>query len=337
MKPIHDKVLLAIETSCDETAAAVIGKNEYTVYSSAVASQIPLHAQWGGVVPAVASQQHVLAMNQVVRSALEEAELSPEDLEAVAVTVGPGLPGSLAVGISAAKALALGWSKPIVPVNHLMGHLFSAQLNGAVIEFPAVYLLVSGGHCMLFYAKEPGKYKLLGTTKDDSVGEAYDKVARELGFPYPGGPKLDRLAPSGKAVYPLPRPMLNSGYDFSFSGLKSSVRRVLDQEKEIDTADLTCSFVTACMEVLTTKLKRACDEYSPENAVVVGGVSASPILRELLSNDALGDTRVVFPSLKYATDNAAMIGAAGWWEYIHNGPSADTFAMMPRLALSTID
>lgn len=329
------QVLLSIESSCDETAAAVIG-SDFRVYSSVVASQIPLHAKWGGVVPAVASRQHVAAMNGVVREALDNAGVQPTDLVAVAVTVGPGLPGSLAVGVSAAKALALGWCKPLVAVNHLEGHLFSAELDGAQIEFPAVYLLVSGGHCMLIYASERGKYKLLGTTKDDSVGEAYDKVARELGFEYPGGPVIDRLAPKGKDRYTLPRPILERGYDFSFSGLKSAVRRVLDQ-RDIVTEDIAASFVGACMDVLTTKLKKAVKEYGPRSAIVVGGVSASPVLRNMLSGDALGTTKVVFPNLKYSTDNAAMIGAAGWWQFTNNGPCADDINMIPRLSLSTDD
>ena len=333
----NKQVILSIETSCDETAAAIVG-SDFKVYSSVVASQISKHAEWGGVVPAIASREHIVAMNGVVTAALDAAGVKPVDLAAVAVTAGPGLPGSLAVGIAAAKALALGWSKPLVAVNHLEGHLFSAELDDNPIEFPAVYLLVSGGHCMLVYASERGKYKLLGTTKDDSVGEAYDKVARELGLGYPGGPVIDRMALTGKESYILPRPMLHSGYDFSFSGLKSAVRRVIDQESgNIVTEDIAASFVAACMEVLTTKLKKAVKEYAPRSAVVVGGVSASPVLRKLLSEDAFGTTKVVFPSLKYSTDNAAMIGAAGWWQLTHNGPSADDIGMMPRLSLPIND
>jgi N6-L-threonylcarbamoyladenine synthase len=328
---LNERVLLSIETSCDETAAAIIGE-EFTVVSSVVSTQIPLHAKWGGVIPGIASRQHVLAMNGVIREAMESAGVKPDDLTAVAVTIGPGLPGSLAAGVSAAKALALAWSKPLVGVNHLEGHLFSAELNGEKIEFPAVYLLVSGGHCMLIYAAERGKYRLLGTTKDDSVGEAYDKVARELGFEYPGGPVIDRLALTGKERYALPRPMLDSGYDFSFSGLKSAVRRVIDQG-DVVTEDVAASFVAASMEVLTTKLKRAVAEYHPKSAVVVGGVSKSPVLREQLGNGALGAAKIVFPSLKYSTDNAAMIGAAGWWQFLHNGQIDDHVGMIPRLSL----
>lgn len=329
-----EQILLSIETSCDETAAAVVGES-FQVYSSVVSSQIPIHAKCGGVVPGIASKQHVAAMNGVIRGAMDAAGVKHSDLAAIAVTAGPGLPGSLAAGIAAAKALALGWSKPLVAVNHLKGHLFSAELDGAQVEFPAVYLLVSGGHCMLVYAPERGSYQLLGASRDDSVGEAYDKVARELGFDYPGGPVIDRLAPQGKVSYILPRPMLGSGYDFSFSGLKSAVRRVIDQGN-IVVEDVAASFVAACMEVLTVKLKKAVEEYEPRNAVVVGGVSASPVLRSRLGGGALGKTKVVFPSLKYATDNAAMIGAAGWQKFIKKGPDSDHFGMMPRLSLSDV-
>ena len=326
------QVLLAIETSCDETAAAVIG-SDLEIYSSVVSTQIPLHAKWGGVIPGIASKQHVVAIDDVISKAMSDANVTPEELSAVAVTAGPGLPGSLAVGVVAAKTLALAWNKPLVAVNHLVGHIFSAELEGGQIEFPAVYLLVSGGHCMLIYAEDRGKYKLLGTTKDDSVGEAYDKVARELGFEYPGGPVIDRLAGIGKASYPLPRPILNSGYDFSFSGLKSAVRRVIDQG-DIVVEDVAASFVAASMEVLTTKLTKAVHEYSPRSAIIVGGVSKSPVLRSILNNSDLGETKVIFPSLKYSTDNAAMIGAAGWWQFTHYGASSDDIGVMPRLLLS---
>jgi N6-L-threonylcarbamoyladenine synthase len=326
-------MLLSIETSCDETAAAVVGA-DFTVHSSIVASQAGLHAEWGGVVPDVASRQHVAAINGVIRAALDTARVRPVDLQAVAVTVGPGLPASLSVGIAVAKALALGWSKPLVAVNHLEGHLFSAELDGNQIEFPAVYLLVSGGHCMLVLAAERGNYELLGTTRDDSVGEAYDKVARELGMSYPGGPVLDHMAPHGRERYALPRPMLDRGYEFSFSGLKSAVRREIERGTVV-TEDLVASFVAACMDVLTTKLMRAVKEYGPRSAVVVGGVSASPVLRERLGGEAMQGTKVVFPSLKYSTDNAAMIGAAGWWQLTRNGPTPETFGIAPHMTLPT--
>lgn len=329
------QILLAIESSCDETAAAIV-QDDFTVVSSVVSSQIALHAKWGGVVPGIASKQHVAAMNGVIKETLEKADVTPEDLSAVAVTVGPGLPGSLATGISAAKALCLAWSKPFIAVNHLEGHLFSAELDGAKVEFPAIYLLVSGGHCMIVYASERGKYKLLGTTRDDSVGEAYDKVARELGFEYPGGPIIDKLSLQGKDRYVLPRPMLDQGYDFSFSGLKSAVRREIDKGNIIK-EDIAASFVVASMDVLSTKLRKAVKEYDPCSVIVVGGVSKSPILRSKLTDGSFGKVKVVFPSLKYSTDNAAMIGAAGWWQFKTNGASSDNVPMMPNLSLPLAD
>lgn len=325
------QILLAIESSCDETAAAIV-QDDFTVVSSIVSSQIALHAKWGGVVPGIASKQHVVAMNGVIKEALEKANVTHKELSAVAVTVGPGLPGSLATGISAAKALCLAWSKPFVAVNHLEGHLFSAELDGAKVEFPAIYLLVSGGHCMIVYASERGRYKLLGTTRDDSVGEAYDKVARELGFEYPGGPIIDKLSLQGKDSYTFPRPMIERGYDFSFSGLKSAVRREINKGNIVK-EDIATSFVVASMDVLSTKLRKAVREYNPHSVIVVGGVSKSPILRSKLTEGALGNVNVIFPSLKYSTDNAAMIGAAGWWRFKTYGASADDIPMMPSLSL----
>ena len=325
------QVILAIESSCDETAAAVV-QDDFTVISSVVSTQIALHAKWGGVVPGIASKQHVIAMNSVIKEALVKANVTPEELSAVAVTVGPGLPGSLATGVSAAKALCLAWSKPFVAVNHLEGHLFSAELDGANIEFPAVYLLVSGGHCMIVYASERGKYKLLGTTLDDSVGEAYDKVAKELGFEYPGGPIIDKLSLEGKDTYNFPRPIIDKGYDFSFSGLKSAVRREIDKGNIIK-ENIATSFVVASMDILSTKLRKAVKEYNPKSVIVVGGVSKSPILRSKLTDGSLGKVNVIFPSLKYSTDNAAMIGAAGLWQFKNKGASSDDISMMPGLSL----
>lgn len=324
-------VLLAIESSCDETAAAVV-QDDFTVVSSVISSQIAIHAKWGGVVPGIASKQHVVAMNGVIKEALEKADAAPRELSAVAVTAGPGLPGCLASGISAAKALCVAWRKPFIAVNHLEGHLFSAELDGAKVEFPAVYLLVSGGHCMLVYAPERGNYRLLGTTRDDSVGEAYDKVARELGFEYPGGPIVDKLSLQGKDAYALPRPMMERGYDFSFSGLKSAVRREIDKGNIVK-EDIAASFVAASMDVLSAKVHKAVMEYEPQSVVVVGGVSKSPVLRSKLTDGSLGDANVIFPSLKYSTDNAAMIGAAGWWQFKTYGASAEDITMMPGLSL----
>ncbi|HXY27652.1 MAG TPA: tRNA (adenosine(37)-N6)-threonylcarbamoyltransferase complex transferase subunit TsaD, partial [Acidimicrobiales bacterium] len=236
--------LLAIETSCDETAAAVVDES-LVVRSSVVASQVDLHAAFGGVVPELASRAHVETITPVVAGALDEAGVAGEDLSAVAVTRGPGLVGALLVGIATAKALALAWGVPLVGVNHLEGHLASVYLADAEVPFPQIALLVSGGHCMLTRATEPGRYELLGETVDDSIGEAYDKIARFLGLGYPGGPVLDRLAASGTDVLRFPRPMLGEGYTFSFSGLKTAVVNHVRADPTFSEAEVAASFVAA--------------------------------------------------------------------------------------------
>ena len=248
--------LLAIETSCDETAAAVVD-DSLSVRASVVASQIDLHADFGGVVPELASRSHLETITPIVERALHEAGLAGGDLTAVAVTSGPGLVGALLVGIATAKALALGWGIPVVGVNHLEGHLASVYLTDHEVPFPQIALLVSGGHCMLTRSTEPGRYELLGETVDDSIGEAYDKVARFLGLGYPGGPVLDRLAATGEDVLGFPRPMLADGYTFSFSGLKTAVVNYVRADPGFSETEVAASFVAACMDVLIAKLRRA--------------------------------------------------------------------------------
>ena len=303
--------LLAIETSCDETAAAVIG-DAYEVRSSVVASQIDLHAEFGGVVPELASRAHVELITPVVDQALADAGVTGPELAAVAVTSGPGLVGALLVGIATAKALALGWGVPVVSVNHLEGHLASVFLADPEVPFPQTALLVSGGHCLLTRARRPGVYELLGETVDDSIGEAYDKVARYLGLGYPGGPVLDRLAATGADVLAFPRPMLQDGYLFSFSGLKTAVVNYVRKEPAFDVADVAASFVGACMDVLCAKIRRALEEFGDPALAIVGGVAASPILRDRARDvaDEFG-SRLLIPPQSLATDNAAMIGIAG--------------------------
>ena len=324
--------ILAIETSCDETAAAVVAP-DFTVLSSVVRSQIESHRAFGGVVPEIASREHVRFVLPIVDEAMRGSGSSPADLAAIAVTQGPGLIGCLAVGLSTAKARSLAWAKPLVGVNHLEGHFFSAELEAEPIEYPAVVLLVSGGHTMLVHARARGVYRVLGQTRDDSVGEAYDKVARELGLGYPGGPAVDRLAKQGRDLYDLPRPMLREGLDFSFSGLKTAVRRLL-AERSYEVADVAASFAAACTDVLAGKLVRAIEEWQPRSAVVVGGVAASPIIRARLQVDIPPTgARLLLPPTKYATDNAAMIGAAGWWRLEHAGPSDAGMGPKPDLRL----
>jgi N6-L-threonylcarbamoyladenine synthase len=325
--------LLAIETSCDETAAAVVS-DTYEVCSSVVASQIDLHAAFGGVVPELASRAHVELITPVVARALADAGVSGPELEAVAVTSGPGLVGALLVGMATAKSLALGWRIPIVSVNHLDGHLASVFLANRDVPFPQTALLVSGGHCMLTRATSQGAYELLGETVDDSIGEAYDKVARYLGLGYPGGPVLDRLAASGSDVLHFPRPMLADGYGFSFSGLKTAVVNYVRKEPGFVVADVAASFVAACMDVLCAKIRRAMEEFGDPALAIVGGVAASPILRHRAQAVAEEfGSQLLIPPQSLATDNAAMIGIAGWQKLAADGGSALDFGPQPDLRL----
>jgi N6-L-threonylcarbamoyladenine synthase len=328
------RYLLAIETSCDETAAAVIA-DSYEVCSSVVASQIDLHAEFGGVVPELASRAHVELITPIVDQALAEAGVSGRELAAVAVTSGPGLVGALLVGMATAKSLALAWGVPIVPVNHLEGHLASVFLADREVPFPQTALLVSGGHCMLTRAPRQGVYELLGETVDDSIGEAYDKVARYLGLGYPGGPVLDRLAGTGRDVLHFPRPMLQDGYTFSFSGLKTAVVNYVRKEPQFDVADVAASFVAACMDVLCAKMRRALEQFGDPALAIVGGVAASPILRQRAA--ALADefhSTLLIPPQALATDNAAMIGIAGWQKLVAQGGSDLSFGPQPDLRLT---
>jgi N6-L-threonylcarbamoyladenine synthase len=326
-------LILALETSCDETAAAVID-DTYAVRSSVVASQIALHAPFGGVVPELASRSHVELITTIVDQALTEADISGSQLSAIAVTSGPGLVGALLVGIATAKALALGWGVPVVSVNHLEGHLASVYLADAAVPFPHTALLVSGGHCMLTRTPSPGSFTLLGETVDDSIGEAYDKVARYLGLGYPGGPVLDRLAGSGVDNLAFPRPMLQDGYDFSFSGLKTAVVNYVRTSPDFVVEDVAASFVAACMDVLCTKIRRALAEFGDAAVAVVGGVAASPILRQRAQAvaDEFGATLLI-PPQSLATDNAAMIGIAGWQKFAAQGGSDPHFGPQPDLRL----
>ena len=324
--------LLAVDTSCDETAAAVVDEH-FAVCSSVVYSQAKLHERHGGVIPELASREHVGRITPVVDAALRESGTAPGDVAGVAVTRGPGLIGCLAVGIAHAKALALVWDRPLVAVNHLEGHLLSIELDRADIRYPAVILLVSGGHCLLVHARGRGDYEVLGRTRDDSPGEAFDKVARELGLGYPGGPVIDRLAAEGDDVYGFPRPLQGDGLDFSFSGLKTAVRRRLELGP-VELPDVAASFAAAVYDVLIAKLRGALESREAATVAVVGGVAASPILRARLAEEvpsAVGG--VVLPPLRYSTDNAAMIGAAGWTRLERGDASDDAFGPAPRLAL----
>ncbi len=317
------ELILGIETSCDETAAAVVA-NGHDVLSNVVSSQIDIHARYGGVVPEVASRAHVEMMTPVIAQAMVEAGVEKDDISAIACTVGPGLIGSLLIGVSSAKALSLVWDKPFVAVNHLEAHLYSSFLEDPDLELPVVVLLVSGGHTMLILMEGHGKYRLLGQTLDDAAGEAYDKVARYLGLGYPGGPIIDKMAMDGDPhAVKFPRALAKDGYDFSFSGLKTSVVNYVRKNPDVPDVDIAASFQEAVVDVLTTKARRAVKEFDAKGLCIAGGVAANSSLRERVLDIAVEDGINGFiPSRSMCTDNAAMIAAAGWWRFHSDGPAS---------------
>jgi len=327
-------VLLGIETSCDETAAAVV-QDGRQVLSSVVSSQVDLHARFGGVVPEIASRAHVELLTPVVAEALVEAGLEGPEVDAVAATVGPGLVGSLLVGISAAKALALVWDVPFVGVNHLEAHVHAAFLEEPDLPLPLVVLLVSGGHTMLVEFAGYGQHRVLGSTVDDAAGEAFDKVARFLGLGYPGGPAIDRVAMDGDPeAIAFPRPMLDDGLQFSFSGLKTAVINHVRAHPDVATADVAASFQAAVVDVLLAKGRRAAEEVSAQGLCLAGGVAANSLLRERWL-DACTETgvRCFLPSRSLCTDNAAMVAAAGWYRLRAEGPTPLDAGAEPNLKL----
>jgi len=355
-------ITLGIETSCDETAAAVV-KDGTEVLSSVVSSQISLHRKYGGVVPEVASRAHIEQLLPVIDTALHEAKITPQEIDVVAATAGPGLVGALLVGVSAAKALSLAWEVPFAAVNHLEGHIYAAFLEEPDIELPVVVLLVSGGHTMLVEMQDFGEYHLLGQTCDDAAGEAFDKVARLLDLGYPGGPEIDRLAARGNPeAVPFPRPMLHDGLDFSFSGLKTAVANYLRTRESsgqsdvtaanppaatpatqgVTTADIAASFQQAVVDVLVAKTAKAVQvsqsriNASVNCACLAGGVAANSALRVqfVAAMDDLG-VRSFIPSRAMCTDNAAMIASAGWWQFQRQGSSELTAPVNPSWPLAT--
>lgn len=330
------ELILGIETSCDETAAAVVGSGR-EVLSNVVSSQIDIHARYGGVVPEIASRAHVEMITPVIAQSMVEAGVEPDDLTAIACTVGPGLVGSLLIGVSAAKSLALVWDKPFVAVNHLEAHLYASFLEEPDLELPVVVLLVSGGHTMLVLMEGHGKYRLLGQTLDDAAGEAYDKVARYLGLGYPGGPIIDKMAMDGNPeAIKFPRAMVKDGYDFSFSGLKTSVVNYVRKNPDSNDVDVAASFQEAVVDVLLTKARRAVHEFGAKGLCLAGGVAANSSLRERTLDLAIEDGIQAFiPSRSMCTDNAAMVAAAGWWRLHSDGPASLDHGASSSLRLPT--
>ena len=309
-----DYYILAIETSCDETAAAII-KNGREIITNIVASQIESHMRFGGVVPEIASRHHVEQITLVLDRAIAEAEMTWDEIDAIAVTEGPGLVGALIIGVNAAKAIAFAKGKPLIPVHHIAGHIYANQLENE-FEFPLLALIVSGGHTELIVMKEHGKYEVIGETLDDAAGEAFDKVARVLDLPYPGGPQIDKLAKEGTETIEFPRAWLEKdSYNFSFSGLKSAVINYIHNKKQknesINKADVATSFQASVVDVLIEKTYKAAIEYDVKQVIVAGGVAANSGLRTALEERFKScQIPLMIPPLYLCTDNAAMIGAA---------------------------
>lgn len=311
-----DAIILAIETSCDETSVSII-KNGIEELSTVVLSQMDIHKDYGGVVPEIASRNHTENITMVIEECLSQSSLKLDDITDIAVAYGPGLIGALLVGLQAAKTLALALNKPLIPVHHIAGHIYANNLM-APLQFPLIALVVSGGHTELILMEGHYQFKRLGGTLDDAVGEAYDKVARVMGLPYPGGPQIDKLAKSGKDVYSLPTPLDDETYNFSFSGLKSAVINLSNsmkmKKKPINVENLACSFQTRVINILLKKTMMAMNDYKVTNLVLAGGVAANTALRSALTEACeKRNYSLTIPHFKYCTDNAAMIGAAAFY------------------------
>lgn len=333
-----DIYILGIESSCDETAAAVV-KNGREVLSNVISTQIPIHRKFGGVVPEIASRKHIERIMPVIDKALADAHITMEQVTAVAATYGPGLVGALLVGLSAAKALAFATDKPFIGVNHLEGHVFANFLSGEELVPPFLALVVSGGHTSLLIVEDYNTFKLLGQTRDDAAGEAFDKIARVMGLPYPGGPEIEKLASTGNAhAIAFPKPMLPGTDDFSFSGLKSAVINYLhglDQKGiEPNKADVAASFQETIVQVLVEKSKQALKETGLKQIVLAGGVSANKALQQALAEGVQEvGARLVHPTKILCTDNAVMIAVRGYYQYKHGDRSSWDLNAVPALKL----
>lgn len=321
--------LLGIETSCDETAAVV--EDGIKILSNEIASQVEIHARYGGIVPEVASRQHTLSIIPIIQSAMDKAEVGWQDLGAIAVTNGPGLAGSLLTGVNVAKALCLAQNLPLIGVNHLEGHIYANWLAEVFPEFPLVCLIVSGGHSDLVLMHRHGDYTLLGRTRDDAAGEAFDKAARVLGLGYPGGPAIEKAAVAGKDSVPLPRAWLKGTNDFSFSGIKTALLRLNEDGKISSPADAAASFQAAVVEVLVTKAIAVAQEHRVKQIILCGGVAANKALRQALL--ARSPLPVLIPPMILCTDNAAMIAACGYFRFRAGKISDLSLDVVPNLKL----
>jgi N6-L-threonylcarbamoyladenine synthase len=329
---LKETLVLGIESSCDETSVAVV-KNGREVLSNIIDTQIKIHEQFGGVVPEIASRNHIEAISRVTKLALEQANVKLEDIDVIAPTYGPGLVGALLVGVSYGRGLAYALNKPLVGVNHLEGHISANYITHPDLEPPFLCMLTSGGNTQIVYVKDYCDMEVLGRTRDDAIGEAFDKVARVIGLTYPGGPKIDKLAEQGKATINFPKTHFEN-LDFSFSGIKTAVINLHHKNPEVNKADLCMSFEKAVTEVLTENIEKAIKQTGIKKVVLAGGVSANTHIREEF--EKLGqklNVQIYKPDLKLCTDNAAMIGSAGYYRYLHGDISDNTLNAVPNLKI----
>ncbi len=329
---MKETLVLGIESSCDETSVALV-KNGREVLSNVIDTQIKIHEQFGGVVPEIASRNHIEAISRVTKLALEQANVKLEDIDIIAPTYGPGLVGALLVGVSYGRGLAYALNKPLVGVNHLEGHISANYITHPDLEPPFLCMLTSGGNTQIVYVKDYCDMEVLGRTRDDAIGEAFDKVARVIGLTYPGGPKIDKLAEQGKATINFPKTHFEN-LDFSFSGIKTAVINLHHKNPEVNKADLCMSFEKAVTEVLTENIEKAIKQTGIKKVVLAGGVSANTHIREEF--EKLGqklNVQIYKPDLKLCTDNAAMIGSAGYYRYLHGDISDNTLNAVPNLKI----
>ena len=329
---MKETLVLGIESSCDETSVAVV-KNGREVLSNVIDTQIKIHEQFGGVVPEIASRNHIEAISRVTKLALEQANVKLEDIDVIAPTYGPGLVGALLVGVSYGRGLAYALNKPLVGVNHLEGHISANYITHPDLEPPFLCMLTSGGNTQIVYVKDYCDMEVLGRTRDDAIGEAFDKVARVIGLTYPGGPKIDKLAEQGKATINFPKTHFEN-LDFSFSGIKTAVINLNHKDPNINKADLCASFQKTVTEILIENVKKAIQHVNIKKVVLAGGVSSNTHIREEF--EKLGqklNVQIYKPDLRLCTDNAAMIGSAGYYRYLHGDISDNTLNAVPNLKI----
>ena len=329
---MKDILTLGIESSCDETSVSVV-KNGREILSNIIDTQIPIHEKYGGVVPEIASRNHVEAISRVTKLALKEANVKFEDIDAITPTYGPGLVGALLVGVSYAKALSYAINKPLVGVNHIQGHIAANYLTYKELKPPFLCMLVSGGNTQIVYVKDYTKFEVLGKTRDDAIGEAFDKVARVVGLDYPGGPKVDKLAKLGEPNIKLPKTHFEDSLDFSFSGIKTAVINIKHNTQDINKADLCASFEKTVTEVLIENIQKAVKQTGMKSLAIAGGVSANSYIRKEILKLQNENLKIYMPDLKLCTDNAAMIASAGYYNFIEGKRDELDLNAIPNLKL----